>query len=213
MARRVLLIGGLLVAALAAMGLMHPTGQALVRYHEPPMEVVVPVAGVTPRSLRSSWGDPRPGHRTHEGIDIFARRGTPVVAATEGQVVRVGRNSLGGKVVWVAGAGARLYYYAHLDRYADGLAVGTRVKAGEVLGYVGNTGNARTTPPHLHFGVYPAERAFRAVDPAPILRHGRTLPLTSTRRDAEAPPSGRARHRAPAAKDPSSASSSAKARS
>jgi murein DD-endopeptidase MepM/ murein hydrolase activator NlpD len=130
--------------------------------------MIVPVAGVRPSSLTSSFGDPRSGHRRHQGIDIFAHRGTPVVAAAPGQVVRVGQDRLGGNVVWVAGAGARLYYYAHLSRFS--VQPGEVVAAGDELGRVGNTGNARTTPPHLHFGIYPLSHGFRAVDPAPLLR-------------------------------------------
>lgn len=148
----------------------HRTAWALIRYAPTPSQLTVPVAGVQRASLHSSWGEPRSGHRRHEGIDIFARRGTPVVAAADGEVIRIGHDRLGGNVVWVAGGGARLYYYAHLDRFEPGLAVGQRVEAGAPLGRVGTTGNARGTPPHLHFGVYPAAHAFFAVDPTPLLR-------------------------------------------
>ena len=149
----------------------HRTAWALVRYAAPGARLTVPVEGVERRALRSSFGEPRSGRRKHEGIDIFARRGTPIVAASDGEVVRVGTTDrLGGNTVWVAGSGARLYYYAHLDHHRPGLSVGERVRAGTRLGFVGTTGNARGTPPHLHFGVYPALRAFRAVDPAPLLR-------------------------------------------
>lgn len=166
--KRALVAGALLlvVGVLAT----HRTAWALLRYAAPPSELTVPVAGAARASLRSSWGEPRSGGRHHEGIDIFARRGTPVVAAADGEVVRIGRDRLGGNVVWVAGGGARLYYYAHLDRFEPGLRVGQGVGAGAPLGRVGTTGNARGTPPHLHFGVYPAARAFLAVDPAPLLR-------------------------------------------
>ncbi|HEX6839724.1 MAG TPA: M23 family metallopeptidase, partial [Polyangia bacterium] len=127
--------------------------------------------GVGRPSLRSSFGEPRSGHRTHAGIDLFARRGTPVVRASEGMVVRIGTTDrLGGNTVWVAGKPSTLYYYAHLDRFARGLRVGDRVAPGDLVGYVGNTGNARTTPSHLHFGVYPAARAFAPVDPTPLLK-------------------------------------------
>ena len=91
--------------------------------------------------------------RKHEGIDIFAARGTPVHSATEGIVLRVGANRLGGRVVWVLGPGGQRHYYAHLDRFAD-ISAGLQVRAGTVLGYVGTTGNAAGTPPHLHYGVY-----------------------------------------------------------
>jgi len=148
----------------------------LLRYRAEATDVVVPVMGVAPSALESSWGAPRSGGRHHEGIDIFAPRGTPVVAATRGEVLRVGQNRLGGNVVWVAGAGARLYYYAHLSRFRTGLAVGEPVEPGTILGYVGTSGNAAGTPPHLHFGMYPLSRGLRAVDPAPFLiERGRRL--------------------------------------
>jgi murein DD-endopeptidase MepM/ murein hydrolase activator NlpD len=156
----------LLLATLAK----HRIAWALVRYAPDAPHLVVPVDGVTRRALRSSWGEPRSGHRHHQGIDIFARRGTRVIAAAEGEVVRIGTTDpLGGNTVWIAGRGMRLYYYAHLDAFAPGLHVGQHVEAGELVGRVGTTGNARGTPPHLHFGVYPAMNAFLAVDPAPLL--------------------------------------------
>lgn len=164
------LVAGVLLFALGVL-VTHRTAWALVRYAAAPSELVVPVRGVARASLRSSFGEPRSGHRRHEGIDIFARRGTPVVAAADGEVVRIGTTDrLGGNTVWVAGRGARLYYYAHLDRFAPRLRVGQRVDAGDRLGFVGNTGNARHTPPHLHFGVYPLARGFVAVDPTPLLK-------------------------------------------
>ena len=122
-----------------------------------------PVADARLRDLQSVFGDPRDaGRREHEGVDIFARRGTPVVSATDGVVARVNEGGLGGRVVWVwnPDRGLRLYY-AHLDEQL--VATGARVKAGDVLGTVGNTGNARTTTPHLHFGIY--ERGTGAIDP------------------------------------------------
>jgi murein DD-endopeptidase MepM/ murein hydrolase activator NlpD len=92
-------------------------------------------------------------------------------------VFRIGHDRLGGNVVWVAGEGMSLFYYAHLERFCAGLAVGDEVTAGTTLGFVGNTGNAATTPPHLHFGIYPARRGFRAVDPFRLLEErGQTLP-------------------------------------
>jgi murein DD-endopeptidase MepM/ murein hydrolase activator NlpD len=170
----------LLAAAALLLGLLllvlHPTAQALVHWAAPATDLVVPVVGVEPESLRSSWGESRSGLRLHRGIDILARRGTPVIAAAPGQVVRVGQDRLGGNVVWIAGAGARLYYYAHLERFAPGLHSGLVVEAGTELGRVGSTGNARGGPPHLHFGIYPAGNIFRAIDPAPLLRtYGRTM--------------------------------------
>ena len=122
-----------------------------------------PVVEGRARDLQSVFGDSRDaGRRAHEGVDIFARRGTPVVSATDGVVTRVAEGGLGGRVVWVwdVERGLRLYY-AHLDEQR--VSIGTRVSAGDVLGTVGNTGNARTTPPHLHFGIY--ERGHGAIDP------------------------------------------------
>jgi murein DD-endopeptidase MepM/ murein hydrolase activator NlpD len=160
-------LGAILIVSEA---LTHRLVRVLLRYAAEPAQVTVPVDGVAPTALRSSFGEPRSGHRRHKGIDIFARRGTPVIAATAGEVIRVGHDRLGGNVVWVAGEGAKLYYYAHLDRFRPGLHAGEQVTPGRELGVVGTTGNAVGTPPHLHFGVYPASNALRAIDPAPLLR-------------------------------------------
>lgn len=132
-----------------------------------PAALPVPVAGVKPAQLVDTWGGARSGGRKHEGIDIFARRGTPVLSATEGIVLDVGTNRLGGQVVWVLGPGGQRHYYAHLDRYGD-VRAGMRVAPGTIVGYVGNTGNAATTPPHLHYGIYTVRGA---IDPYPLLRH------------------------------------------
>lgn len=117
-------------------------------------ELVMPVQGVKVRQVADTWHADRDHGRKHEGQDIFARKGTPVLSATEGIVVRMGEAGIGGNAVFVMGPGGRTYYYAHLASFAEGLRVGDPVSVGAVLGYVGNTGNARTTPPHLHFGVY-----------------------------------------------------------
>lgn len=131
-----------------------------------PERFEVPVAGVRRTALRDSWHAPRSGGRRHEGIDIFAPRGTPVRASTEGVVTRIGHSRLGGHVVWVIGPGGQRHYYAHLDRFGD-IHRGQRIAAGAILGYVGNTGNARHTPPHLHYGVYAGGGA---INPFPLLR-------------------------------------------
>ena len=131
-----------------------------------PGALPVPVRGVAPRGLRDTWHGARSEGRKHEGIDIFARRGTAVTSSTEGIVLRVSTNRLGGQVVWVLGPGGQRHYYAHLDRYAE-IADGQRVRAGTVLGYVGTTGNAAGTPPHLHYGIY---EAGGAINPYPMLR-------------------------------------------
>lgn len=133
-----------------------------------PERLPVPVDGVRPGALRDTWHAARNGGRRHEGIDIFAPHGTPVRATTEGIVARVGTNRLGGLVVWVLGPGGQRHYYAHLSRYAD-VFDGQRVLPGMVLGYVGNSGNARGTPPHLHYGIYTRGGA---VNPFPLLEAG-----------------------------------------
>ncbi|AWR85365.1 M23 family metallopeptidase [Meiothermus taiwanensis] len=139
---------------------------------EPDTRLAMPVQGVRVRQVTNTFGAPRSGWRTHEGQDIFAPRGTPVYSATRGFVWRIGQGQLGGLYVFVVGPGGRRYYYAHLDRYAPGLQEGQRVTPQTLLGYVGNTGNARTTPPHLHFGVYAGSRRtcdYRVIDPLPLL--------------------------------------------
>lgn len=125
----------------------------------------VPVVGVRLADLSSNFRAPRPGGRLHEGLDILAARGTPVVSAGHGTVSRIGHTPLGGPSVWVQWD-EWSFYYAHLDGYAPGLRVGQRVVPGTPLGYVGNGGNADGGPFHLHFGVY---LPGGAVDPLPLL--------------------------------------------
>lgn len=133
-----------------------------------------PVEGASQRDIGSRFGAPRDGGvRAHHGVDIFAKKGTPVKAVIAGQV-RTGTGGIGGNHVWLSGGllelGGARYYYAHLDSFE--IESGDRVKKGEILGYVGNTGNARTTPPHLHFGIYSGG----PVDPAPFLKPEPVLP-------------------------------------
>jgi hypothetical protein len=155
------------------LGLVMPAADALLYRTRllampAPSMLAPPLRTVKPAALRDSWHAGRSGGRRHEGIDIFAARGTPVHATTEGIVLRRGHNALGGKVVWVLGPGGQRHYYAHLDRFAP-LAVGERVRPATVLGFAGNTGNASTTAPHLHYGVY--ERG-GAINPYPLLARG-----------------------------------------
>jgi len=134
---------------------------------EPDQQLAMPVAGVSKDKVNDSWHAPRNGgERQHEGQDIFAPRGTPVLSATDGYVVSVAENKLGGRTVSVVGAAGIIYYYAHLDRYADDIGVGNRVTPETVLGYVGTTGNAAGTAPHLHLGVYSSGGA---INPLPLL--------------------------------------------
>ena len=114
--------------------------------------LLVPVEGIQPDEIHDSFDASRDGERVHNAIDILAKRGTPVVAADAGVILRVGTNHLGGNVVWATDATRTFaYYYAHLERWARGLKEGQPVSRGEVIGYVGTTGNAPRNVPHLHF--------------------------------------------------------------
>lgn len=113
-----------------------------------------PVQGGSNRDIGSFFGDPRDGgRRKHHGIDIFAKRHTPILAPTNGRIRFAGERGLGGQVVWMRDRDRDLtLYFAHLQTIA--VTDGMQVQKGDTLGTVGNTGNARTTPPHLHFGIY-----------------------------------------------------------
>jgi tape measure domain-containing protein len=133
--------------------------------------LVFPIAGYSTKGQANSWGNPRSGGRSHKGSDLFAPLGTPVVAAKEGVVTKTNprESGLGGITVTVENGGWN-YYYAHLTRIANGIAAGVAVKAGQVLGSVGQTGNARGTSPHLHFSVYPVAGGYNAgVNPWDLL--------------------------------------------
>jgi murein DD-endopeptidase MepM/ murein hydrolase activator NlpD len=133
----------------------------------PAEQLPSPVEGVRARRIAATFGAPRGRDRTHAGVDIFARRGTPVRSATPGIVTSIRDGGLGGKQVWVLGPGNERYYHAHLDGWAPQLREGQSVLPGDLLGYVGTTGNARGTPPHLHYGLYGRDGAR---DPLPALR-------------------------------------------
>jgi murein DD-endopeptidase MepM/ murein hydrolase activator NlpD len=135
----------------------------------PPTALPIPVEGVRASDLTNTWGATRSGGRHHEGIDIFAARGTPVLAATHGVVVRKGWNRLGGRTVSVMGPGGWYHYYAHFEEW-DAPAAGDWVEAGTVLGYVGDSGNAKGTPTHLHYGIYAGGEAR---NPYPLLKRAR----------------------------------------
>jgi murein DD-endopeptidase MepM/ murein hydrolase activator NlpD len=125
-----------------------------------------PVAG-TKSKIRDKWGASRGGGiRRHKGIDIHARKGTPVVAISDGVIVEKAHTPIGGKTLWLKSAGNTwTAYYAHLDKQL--VREGQYVRKGQVIGTVGNTGNARTTPPHLHFGI---EKQDNWVNPLPYVK-------------------------------------------
>lgn len=145
----------------------------------PPDEhIELPFYGMRVREIGDSWHEPRSGHRKHEGQDIFAPIGTPIYSATSGIVSEIATTPKGGNNVSVLGAGGRVYYYAHLSRFAADLKFGETVTPETLLGYVGITGNAVGTPPHLHFGVYDYAGA---MNPLPLLTN-RPM-LRSSRRE------------------------------
>lgn len=118
------------------------------------------------KNLTDTWGAARSQGRSHEGIDIFAERGTPIQSTTQGIVSKVGENNLGGRVVVVVGPGGAGHYYAHLEDYAN-IAPNDWVNQGDIIGYVGDSGNAKGTPPHVHYGIYINGSA---VNPYPLLQ-------------------------------------------
>ena len=130
----------------------------------------IPVDGVKKAELRDTWGASRSQGRRHEGIDIFAPRGSKVYSTTDGLVADLRDNTLGGKVVWIKGPSQSWHYYAHLNAHHAQLKVGDVVQRGQVIGYVGNTGNAKATPPHLHYGIYLLGKGRGATNPYPYLR-------------------------------------------
>jgi peptidoglycan LD-endopeptidase LytH len=129
-------------------------------------DLVCPVNGAV--SFVDSWGAPRSGGRTHQGVDMIAAKRTPLVAIEDAVVKRMGNGSLGGITVWLKGAGGDEYYYAHMDGWAEGLTKGQSVSAGELIGYVGNTGNAQYTVNHVHFQFHPGGGS--AVNPYPLVK-------------------------------------------
>jgi murein DD-endopeptidase MepM/ murein hydrolase activator NlpD len=137
--------------------------------------LMIPVVGVDRSQLRDDFTEMRGGTRRHEAIDIMAARGTPVIAADDGTIARLTRHGLGGTSIYQYDPQAHYaYYYAHLDHYAAGLHEGQRVARGEVIGYVGTTGNAPPLAPHLHFTILDLASPGRrwkgsALDPYPFL--------------------------------------------
>lgn len=147
----------------------HPSADPLAE-----RRLLIPVKGLKRADLRDNFAEKR-GLRRHHALDIMARRGTPVVAVDDGRVVRVRRHLLGGLTVYQYDPDERYaYYYAHLDRYAKGLEEGQVLKRGDPIGYVGSTGNAPSSAPHLHFAITemgPEKKWFRGkpVNPYPYL--------------------------------------------
>ena len=163
-----------LVAAAAAddSNAVRPTPDELAQLAS---DLVVPVVGVQPKDLLDTFDEPR-GNRRHNALDIPAPRGTPVISATAGKVLRVFSSQAGGLMVYASDPTDRfVLMYAHLDRYANGLANGMPLQRGDTIGFVGTTGNAPPNVPHLHFGIARTSNVGRwwtgmPVDPRPLLR-------------------------------------------
>lgn len=178
-----LVIGSVSLAAVLAYALPMPgvaapaasDGAALLAQRP----LVIPVAGIRPEALVDTFEQGRPGHR-HEAIDIAAPRGTPVHAVDDGKVAKLFTSVPGGLTVYQFDpAGKLAYYYAHLDRYVPGLKEGEPLRRGDVIGYVGSTGNAAPDAPHLHFAVFrlgPLQQWWKgdAINPYPALRNAST---------------------------------------
>lgn len=140
-------------------------------------ELMIPVPGVQPSELRDTFHEPRgDGTRMHEALDIMAPRGTPVLSATPGRVLKLHNSKDGGLMVYAADSSDQfVLMYAHLDHYAAGIHDGMPLSRGEVIGYVGTTGNAPPNAPHLHFAIaHPSDVKLwwtgTPIDPRPLLR-------------------------------------------
>jgi murein DD-endopeptidase MepM/ murein hydrolase activator NlpD len=160
---------------LATAAVLGPTAEADLEYVRS-RRLQLPVAGILPEQLADSYEEPRDGSRRHRAIDILAPRGTPVIAADDGRVLRVSWNAAGGNTVYATDAESRIvYYYAHLDHYRDSLVAGKVLVKGDTIGFVGTTGNAPKDIPHLHFQIMrmPHDGKYwngEPINPFPILR-------------------------------------------
>jgi murein DD-endopeptidase MepM/ murein hydrolase activator NlpD len=140
-------------------------------------ELMMPVDGVEPEDLRDTFSERRgSGSRSHEALDIMAPRGTPVRAVEDGVIQKLFTSDAGGLTIYQFDPTETFsYYYAHLDRYADGLHEGQQVRKGDLIGFVGSTGNASPDAPHLHFGIFrltPEKQWWNggAINPYPLLK-------------------------------------------
>jgi murein DD-endopeptidase MepM/ murein hydrolase activator NlpD len=130
--------------------------------------IALPVAGADMSKVDDSFNEPRDGGRVHRAIDILAPRGTPILSADDGKILRMTTNTLGGISMYTVDSESRLvYYYAHMDRYNDAMSPGRAIVKGDTLGFVGTTGNAPKDTPHLHFQVmrWPADGKYWNGDP------------------------------------------------
>ncbi|WP_345294560.1 M23 family metallopeptidase [Luteimonas vadosa] len=156
-------------------GVAHPVPKPIARPVPSAAGLVIPVAGITAAQLSDTYTDARGSERTHEAMDIMAPTGTPVLAVADGHVEKLFDSDRGGLTIYqFEPSGRYCYYYAHLQRYAPRLREGQEIKRGQVIGYVGSTGNADPNAPHLHFAVFllgPEREWWRGtpVNPYPLL--------------------------------------------
>jgi peptidoglycan LD-endopeptidase LytH len=153
-----------------------PSGSAQPSPNAPATSLLIPVAGVRPDELRDTFSEERSEGRTHDAIDIPAPQGTPVLAAADGRIIKLFQSKPGGTTIYQLDPDNKtVYYYAHLDRYADGLTEGHFAHRGEVIAYVGDTGNAGAGNYHLHFSISIVSDPKRYwegtnINPYPLLR-------------------------------------------
>ncbi len=134
----------------------------------PAGRLLIPVAGVAADDLQDTFTDARSENRVHDAIDIMAPRGTPVLAAADGRILRLFLSEKGGKTIYQQGRDGLILYYAHLDGYAPTLTEGAFVRRGDILGYVGDTGNAVPGNTHLHFALWTVEDTLQFWDGPPV---------------------------------------------
>lgn len=156
-------------------------GAIRARSVAPEPAIASPIQGVEPFQLRDSFDEMHNGHR-HDAIDISEPEGTPVRAVVDGTIQKLFFSKAGGITTYEFDReSVYCYYYAHLERYADGLYEGMRVSQGQMIGYVGSTGDASRAAPHLHFAIYllgPERRWWKGapIDPYPVLKHSLSVP-------------------------------------
>ena len=164
-----------------------PVRDSTVAVVPPDARLVIPVEGVSPDRLRDTYSDARGLGRRHDAIDIDAPRGTPVLSVATSVVLKLFQSDRGGTTLYALAPDQRtIYYYAHLDRYAEGIREGQPLEPGELIGYVGDTGNAARGDYHLHFEISTTGDPARywggsPVNPYPLLRAGRAIPHRTAR--------------------------------
>lgn len=168
-------VGGTPSTAIPGIDISRREAVAVVGAEPSPADLLIPVQGKSAADLTDTFVDARSEGRSHDAIDIMAAAGTPVLAVADGHVEKLFDSARGGLTIYqFEPSGRYAYYYAHLQRYADGLAEKQSIKRGQVIGYVGSTGNADPAAPHLHFAIFllgPERRWWEgtAINPYPAL--------------------------------------------